>query len=59
MHSGNIHVMEDPSSRSEGSFQKLLLRFSEAAAQGTDRLSLLRLFCEGTREFFQVSGSYF
>ena len=36
-----------------------LLRFSAAAAQGTDIASLIRLFCRETREFFQVSGVYF
>jgi PAS domain S-box-containing protein len=37
----------------------LLLRLSEAAARGTDPNALIRLFCRDTREFFQVSGTYF
>ncbi|HYL11774.1 MAG TPA: PAS domain S-box protein [Terriglobales bacterium] len=59
MHAGNITVVDDPGSRSGESFQKLLLRLSAAAAQGYDTQSLVRLFCQTTREFFQVSGSYF
>src|SRR5438270_5107104 len=59
MHSGNITALEDAGSRSEECFQKLLLQISEAAAQGTDPASLLRLFCHATREFFRVSGAYF
>jgi PAS domain S-box-containing protein len=59
MHSGNISALEDAGSRSEESFQRLLLRFSAAAAQGSDPASLLRLFCQTTREFFRVSGTYF
>jgi len=37
----------------------LLLRFSAAAAQGTDAAALIRLFCRETREFFQLTGVYF
>ena len=59
MHSGNISAVEDAGFRSEESFQKLLLRFSAAAAQGNDPSALLRLFCQATREFFRVSGAYF
>ena len=59
MHSGNISAVEDAGSRSEESFQKLLLRFSAAAAQGSDPTALLRVFCQATREFFHVSGAYF
>ena len=44
---------------SDEAFQKLLLQFSAAAAQGSDTASLIRLFCRETREFFQVSGVYF
>ena len=47
------------SPRSDDSFQKLLLRFSEAAAQGMDASSLIELFCRESRHFFQVSGVYF
>ena len=59
MHSGNFTAVDDPGSRPGQSFQELLLRLSAAAAQGHDTKSLLRFFCETTREFFQASGSYF
>src|SRR5919108_2002143 len=59
MHSGNVTVVDDPGSRPGESFKTLLLRLSAAAAQGHDTKFLLRLFCQTTREFFQVSGSYF
>jgi PAS domain S-box-containing protein len=59
MHSGNITVTDNPASRSEDPFQQLLLRFSAAAAQGSDSRYLIRLFCRATREFFGVSGAYF
>ena len=59
MHSGNITANENPVSRSDDAFQQLLLRFSTAAAQGSDSRSLIRLFCQSTREFFRVSGAYF
>jgi two-component system NtrC family sensor kinase len=59
MHTGNSTVLEGPSPRSDEAFQKLLLRFSQAAAQGAEGDSLIELFCRATREFFQVSGSYF
>jgi PAS domain S-box-containing protein len=59
MHAGNVTVMDDPGSRSGEAFQRLLLELSSAANQGQDTRSLLRLFCQTTREFFQVSGSYF
>ncbi|HEU0039076.1 MAG TPA: GAF domain-containing protein, partial [Verrucomicrobiae bacterium] len=52
-------LVEDPNPRSDEAFQKLLLRFSAAAAQGTDAGALIRLFCRETREFFQVTGVYF
>ncbi|PYX39581.1 MAG: hypothetical protein DMG81_09060, partial [Acidobacteria bacterium] len=59
MHAGDTMLVDGPSPRSDEAFQKLLLRFSAAAAQGTDIASLIRLFCRETREFFQVSGVYF
>jgi PAS domain S-box-containing protein len=59
MHSGNITLNENPASRSDEKFQQLLLNFSTAAAQGSDSRSLIRLFCQTTREFFGVSGAYF
>jgi PAS domain S-box-containing protein len=45
--------------RSDVAFQRLLLKFSDAAAQGTPAQDLIRLFCQATREFFQVDGAYF
>ncbi len=45
--------------RSDVAFQRLLLKFSDAAAQGTPAQDLIRLFCQATREFFQVDGTYF
>ena len=45
--------------RSDAAFQRLLLRFSDAAAQGTPPQTLIRLFCQATRELFQVDGAYY
>jgi PAS domain S-box-containing protein len=45
--------------RSDDAFQRLLLKFSDAAAQGTPAQALIRMFCEATRELFQVDGTYF
>ena len=59
MRAGDPTVLEDDSSRSVDRFQRLLLQFSEAAASGIDSASLIQLFCRGTREFFQVDGTYF
>ena len=59
MVTGEITAQEGSSPHSDEAFQKLLLRFSNAVAQGTDAASLIRLFCQTTREFFQVSGTYF
>jgi PAS domain S-box-containing protein len=58
-HAGDSTVLEKTGSRSDDAFQKLLLRFSEAAARGTSAPALIRLFCQGTRGFFQVDGTYF
>jgi two-component system NtrC family sensor kinase len=52
-------ILEDSSSRADDSFQRLLLRFSEAASRGMPPPSLIELFCKATREFFRVDGSYF
>jgi len=59
MYAGDITLVEGSNPRSDEAFQKLLLRFSAAAAQGTDAAALIRLFCRETREFFQVAGVYF
>jgi|HubBroStandDraft_6_1064221.scaffolds.fasta_scaffold00199_21 PAS domain S-box-containing protein len=40
-------------------FQRLLLQFSEAMADGTPSGSVIQLFCRSTRKFFQVDGTYF
>jgi two-component system NtrC family sensor kinase len=44
---------------SDLAFQNLLLQLSTAAAEGIEPAALVRLFCRGTREFFQVDGAYF
>jgi two-component system NtrC family sensor kinase len=44
---------------SDDAFQRLLLRFSEAAAQGTPAEALIRLFCQATRQLFGVDGAYY
>lgn len=59
MHAGDMTLVEGSNPHSDEAFQRLLLRFSAAAAQGTDSAALIRLFCRETREFFQVSGAYF
>ncbi len=59
MHAGDTTVLEKPGSRSDDAFQKLLLRFSDAAAHGTPAPALIRLFCQETRAFFHVDGTYF
>ena len=59
MPAGNTTVVPPANPRPDDAFQKLLLRISEAAAQGTDAGSLIQLFCRDSRQFFQVSGTYF
>src|SRR5438128_1604664 len=59
MPSGNISVDDSTGTGSDESFQHLLLRLSSAAAQGGDANELIGLFCRETRDFFQVSGTYF
>ena len=59
MRVGDTSVLEGATPRSDEAFQKLLLRFSAAAAQGTHAPALIELFCRATRAFFQVDGSYF
>ncbi len=44
---------------SDEGFQKLLLRIASKAGDRSDANALIQLFCEATREFFQVSGVYF
>ncbi len=59
MSAGETTVAQGSSPRSDDAFQQLLLKFSAAAADGTSPPALIRLFCQGTREFFQVDGAYF
>ena len=58
-HAGDTTVLEKSVPRSDDAFQKLLLRFSEAAADGMPVPALIRLFCQATRAFFRVDGTYF
>src|SRR5215831_10433545 len=51
-------VLERQSS-GEDAFQQLLLTFSAAASQGTSTEALIQLFCQATRKFFGVDGTYF
>src|SRR5271156_3067209 len=44
---------------SDEAFQRLLLRVAAKAAERTDPGSLIRLFCQLTREFFQCSAVCF
>src|SRR5882724_1737125 len=59
MSTGDTTVLQGGSPRSDDAFQRLLLKFSAAAADGTSPPALIRLFCQATREFFQVDGAYF
>ena len=59
MRVGPTTVLEDANPRSDEAFQRLLLRFSAAAARATSPPDLIHLFCRATREFFQVAGVYF
>ena len=56
---GDMTLVHGSSPRSDEAFQQLLLRFSAAAAKGTEAAALIRFFCRETREFFQVSGVYY
>jgi PAS domain S-box-containing protein len=47
------------SSGSDDGFQKLLLRIAAQASERSDANSLIQVFCQATREFFNVSGVYF
>jgi PAS domain S-box-containing protein len=44
---------------SDEGFQKLLLRIAAKSGQRPDPNKLILLFCQATREFFDVSGVYF
>ena len=60
--SGGSPIIPPENSFAPGSdegFQKLLLRISAKASERSDANALIQLFCQATREFFQVSGVYF
>src|SRR5580704_6396236 len=59
MQTGEITPTEFPPHYGDDAFQRLLLQFSEATADGTPSSSVIQLFCRSTREFFQVDGTYF
>jgi len=59
LHARDSTVLDKPGPRAEDPFQKLLLRLSQAAAQGTRPSGLIRLFCQATRAFFHADGAYF
>ncbi|MGH9498675.1 MAG: PAS domain S-box protein [Terriglobales bacterium] len=60
MQTGQITPTEaPPPHHGEDAFQKLLLQFSDATADGTPSSSVIQMFCRSTREFFQVDGAYF
>src|SRR5438067_4716687 len=59
MRAGPTTLLEGPSPHSDEAFQRLLLRFSAAAARATSPPDLIHLFCHATREFFRVAGVYF
>src|SRR6201987_6027022 len=46
-------------SGSDETFQKLLLRIAAKSGERPDPNKLIQLFCQATREFFEVSGVYF
>src|SRR5882672_5113116 len=50
---------ESSNSHADDAFQQLLLQFSAAAAEGSQPEALIRLFCQSTRQFFQVEGVCF
>ena len=47
-----------PGGTEDDSFQNLLFEFSTAAAKDTSASDILKLFCQETRRYFQVSGAY-
>src|ERR1700722_13379092 len=59
MQTGQYTPTEPPPHFGEADFQRLLLQFSEAMADGTPSSSVIQLFCRSTREFFHVDGTYF
>src|SRR5437016_1856860 len=59
MSAGDTTVAHGSNPRSDDAFQRLLLKFSAAAAQGISASELVRLFCQANRHFFQVDGAYF
>ncbi len=60
--SGGSPIIPPENSFAPGSdegFQKLLVRIAAKAGERTGAPSLIQFFCQATREFFQVSGTYF
>ena len=60
--SGGSPILPQEDSFAPGSdegFQKLLLRIAAKVGERSDATALIQLFCQATREFFQVSGVYF
>lgn len=56
---GESSVRRRMSSPSQEAFQNLLLQISNAAIQGATAGALIALFCQATRDFFQVDQVYF
>ena len=56
---GPIAPRESIAPGSDEGFQKLLLRITGKASERSHPGALIQLFCQATREFFQVSGVYF
>src|SRR5207302_9329775 len=59
MQPGNTTITPEFGPPSSDSFQKLLLRISDAAARGTSADSPIQQFCRATRDFSQDNGVYF
>jgi PAS domain S-box-containing protein len=54
-----VRAQRESRSHSQNSFQDLLLKISATATEGAPASQLIQFFCEATRRFFQVDGSYF
>jgi PAS domain S-box-containing protein len=55
---GDVTAVEGGRPLSNETFQKLMLKLA-LAAQKNPSPALIRLFCQASREFFQVDGTYF
>jgi len=56
---GDSTLAEGLNPPSDEAFQRLLLRFSTAAAQGSSANEFIRFFCRELRAFLRVDGVYF